>query len=177
MYERPSLGERRAQPTQPPDPPEGANINEKDDDGSWLRALSPWAWGGHWDRRHSGNTPLHFAAYNGRSELVQVLLAAGPGAHTVPPRPVSHTLGHTFLWRAVRFRSIFSTRVSNVSFLFGLCFRSVLVSGESPLRVRLIVQGVLKREVMTEVPQSDHFGNLPFYLTAGHIWDHPEELV
>ena len=112
-----------------------------------------------------------------RSELVQVLLAAGPGAHTVPPRPVSHTLGHTFLWRAVRFRSIFSTRVSNVSFLFGLCFRSVLVSGESPLRVRLIVQGVLKREVMTEVPQSDHFGNLPFYLTAGHIWDHPEELV
>ena len=36
------------------------------------------------DRRRSGVTPLHWAALNGHSELVKVLLAAGPGG----PRPL-----------------------------------------------------------------------------------------
>ena len=39
--ERPPLGGGNTSPTPPPFP-EGANINEKDRNVSWLRALPPW---------------------------------------------------------------------------------------------------------------------------------------
>ena len=72
-------------------PPGGSNVNEKTTDwDSWLRAphhpTGPrdGIWYGNLE--HFGWTPLHFAAYNGHSELVPVLLAAGPGG----PRPFHH---------------------------------------------------------------------------------------
>ena len=81
---------------QPLPPPEGANINEKDAVfGSWLGALPPGgpkgALAGLWDRRCSGWTPLHVAAVVGRSDLVSVLLAAGPGGQGPFPHPLSPT--------------------------------------------------------------------------------------
>ena len=44
------------------------------------------------DRRHSGCTPLHWAACNGHSELVQVLLTAGPRGLRPSPHPLCPTL-------------------------------------------------------------------------------------
>ena len=76
------------------------------------------------DRRHSGETPLHCGAFFGLSELVPVLLAAGPGAQSFSTIALSPTHSVTVpLQRAVRIRSTFSTAISTVraTTVFGQC--------------------------------------------------------
>ena len=67
--------------------------------------------GGLWDQLRSGKTPAHLAAQYGHSNLVPVLLAAGPGAQTFSTPAFSHSLGHTpcELVEALRMRSTFLT--------------------------------------------------------------------
>ena len=117
-------------------PPEGANINERTSDCSWLRALPPGPVGeASRDRRRSGGSPLQAAAYGGHTVLVQLLLAAGPGGPDLFHTPCLPFSWARPLWRAVHIRSSFplfpqcldpaSTDVARISSMFALCLSRV----------------------------------------------------